>query len=211
MSNDLETPMAALFAHIVGAVTVAFTANIVAGDVVLRNVSNFTGLFAGLPVFCDGIERGTAIAALSPGAATVTLSLPPATAGTAATVTTGFLTTGRRVPHWNQVSDQPAFFLRRTGVTVQNDDNFMPIITIECEAWIYCNAGQDPTVAPDQVLTPLERMIRDSFVPDASYGDERFTLGGLVHWCRFEGRADISPGDQGPQAIARLPIRITLP
>lgn len=124
----------------------------------------------------------------------------------------GFVTTGRRAIHWNQVAAQPAFFLRRTGVTDEvHHDNFYPITTLECEGWIYCNAGQDPDVAPDSVLTTLEQMLRDSFTPDGDYGDPRFTLGGLVHWCRIEGRSDISSGDQGPQAIARIPIRVTIP
>jgi len=118
-----------------------------------------------------------------------------------------FVTTGRRVKHWTQVAEQPAFFLRRTG-TFDHFNGSMPIVTMECEGWIYCNAGQDPDTAPDEALTLLEAALRDSFAPDDAM---RFTLGGLVYWCRIEGKSDISPGDQGPQAIARIPIRITLP
>lgn len=118
-----------------------------------------------------------------------------------------FITTGRRVKHWTQVSDQPAFFLRRTGM-MDSHNGSMPIVTMECEAWIYCNAGEDPHVAPDEQLTILETKLRDSLAPNDQM---RFTLNGLVYWCRIEGKSDISPGDQGPQAIARIPIHITLP
>jgi len=118
-----------------------------------------------------------------------------------------FITSGRRVKHWTEVSDQPAFFLRRTGM-MDSFNGSMPIVTMDCEAWIYCNAGKSPDVAPDEQLTLLETKLRDSLAPNDQM---RFTLNGLVYWCRIEGKSDISPGDQGPQAIARIPIRITLP
>ena len=118
-----------------------------------------------------------------------------------------FVPTGRRVKHWSQVSEQPALFLRRTGA-LDHYNGSMPITTMDCEIWIYCNAGQNPDIAPDEVLTTLENQVRASLAPDDQM---RFTIGGLVYWCRIEGKSNISPGDQGPQAIARLPIRITLP
>jgi hypothetical protein len=118
-----------------------------------------------------------------------------------------FVSTGRRVIHWQQVAAQPALFLRRTGM-LDHHNGSMPIITMECEIWIYCNAGTDPTVAPDEVLTGLEQEVRACLAPD---DQNRFTIGGRVYWCRIEGKSDISPGDQGPQAIARIPVHITLP
>jgi hypothetical protein len=118
-----------------------------------------------------------------------------------------FITVGRRVKHWTQVPDQPALFLRRVGM-LDNHNGSMPTMTMECELWIYCNAGENPDVIPDAVLTGLEREVRAALAPD---DQNRFTIGGLVYWCRIEGKSDISPGDQGPQAIARIPIRITLP
>lgn len=117
-----------------------------------------------------------------------------------------FVTTGRRVKHWTQVSEQPAFFLRRIG-TLDEFNGEMPITTMECEAWIYCNAGAALDVAPDTQLTLLEQEVRSALAPDY---DTRFTLNGLVYWCRIQGKSDTSPGDQGPQAISRMPILITL-
>jgi hypothetical protein len=212
MNIDFETPMSALFDHMVAAASIPFSADCAVNGPTLSNVTSFVDLFAGLPVFGPGVASGAKIQALDEQARTITLTEAVAIDGTAADFTTGFLTTGRRVKHWTQVPDQPAFFLRRTGVTDEAaHENFFTITTLEGEAWIYCNAGQDPNVAPDSVLTGLERLIRASLEPDGDYGDPRFTLGGLVHWCRIEGKSDISPGDQGPQAIARIPIRITLP
>lgn len=122
-----------------------------------------------------------------------------------------FITTGRRVQHWSQVSEQPALFLRRTGVRYETQ-NLMTIRTLICEAWIYCNASQDPAAAADQELTEIEAKVLARLAPDVGDDDEaRFTLDGLVYWCRVEGLSDMSPGDQGNQAIARIPILVTIP
>jgi len=123
----------------------------------------------------------------------------------------GFVTTSRRVIHWTQCNDQPALFLRRVGVMDEVDhDSGLPMTTIECEVWIYCDAGADPNVAADATLTTLEWAIRSAFVPDGDPGDTLCTLGGAVYWARVEGHSDISAGDQGPQAIARIPVHVTL-
>lgn len=117
-----------------------------------------------------------------------------------------FRTTGRRARHWSQVSEQPALFLRHIGDTDQYSGE-MSITTLECEVWIYSQAGEDDDATPDSALTVLVRKIRQAFPPE---DETRFTLGGLVYWCRIEGRSDYSPGDQGGQAIARIPVRVTL-
>jgi hypothetical protein len=210
MNDDFEPVMAALFSHLVAAAALSFTADAVAASAVLENVSSFTDLFVGLPVFGPGVGKGLAIHALDEDAQTVTLTAAVTAGGTAAGFKTGFLTTGRRTPHWSQVSAQPALFLRRIGVTDEAQEPFMRT-TLECEAWIYCNAGENPDIAPDEALTVLERLVRNSLKAPGWDDDLHFTLGGLAYWCRIEGRSDISPGDQGGQAIARLPIRVTLP
>lgn len=122
--------------------------------------------------------------------------------------TTEFETTGRRVKHWNDATvQQPALFLRHIGTTDEYDGD-LPIATLDCEIWVYSNSGKDPNVAPDIELNTLVQQVRACFTPD---DDNRFTLNHTVYWARIEGRSDYSPGDQGPQAIARIPVRITLP
>lgn len=119
-----------------------------------------------------------------------------------------FLTTSRRLQHWALVADQPALYLRHIGTTVAYRGD-LQMSTLECEVWIYSNAGADQDVAPDIALNQLVLAVWKCFAPDLD--DARFTLNGLVYWCRIEGRIDAAPGDQGPQAIARVPVRITLP
>ena len=207
--SPFEPVMQALFDQLVAAAAFSFTADATEGDATLVNVSAFTGLFAGLPVFGDGVEALAVIQSLDEGAGSVTLSAPLGAAGTAAAFTTGFLTTGRRLQHWTQVSEQPALFLRRVG----SDDaysNEMPITDLECEVWIYSKAGEDPDAIPDEALSNLDWMIRQAFAPDV-YGDfVRNTIGNRVYWARVHGRSDYSPGDQGGQGISRIPVRLTL-
>lgn len=121
-----------------------------------------------------------------------------------------FKTIGRRLEHWSQVADQPALFLRRIGASDEAQGDFL-VTTLECEIWIYSKTGANPDAVPDIALGYLEQLVRNVFAPDTDYSDPRFTLGGLVYWCRVEGRSDYSPGDQGPQGISRIPVRITLP
>lgn len=212
MNNAFEPVMAALFAHLQAAATVTFTADATLDSAVLAGASDFEDLFAGLPVFGLGVARGATILSLDQDTGTVTLSAPVTQAGAGVDFTTGFLTTGRRVKPWSQVSDQPALFLRRIGTTDMADhENNFTITTLECEVWIYSKAGQDPDAVPDEALSNLDRMVRQAFAPDTDYGDPRFTLNRAVHWCRIEGRSDYSPGDQTGQGLSRIPVRITLP
>lgn len=118
-----------------------------------------------------------------------------------------FQTVSRRLKHWGQVSEQPALFLRHVGDTDAYRGQ-LQMTTLETEVWIYCNAGQNPDVAPDVSLTDLVNAVRACFAPDE---DGRYTIGGLAHWCRIEGRSDYYAGDLGPQAIAHIPVRVTLP
>ena len=212
MNDAFEPVMAALYARLVAAATLSFSAAATAGSAVLQTQAIPAGLFEGLPVFGPGVAKGATVAALDPSGETVTLSTPLTASAPAGAFATGFLTTGRRAQHWNQVASQPALFLRRLGTTDEYDhDSFFSRTTLECEAWIYSKAGADPDAAPDMALSCLDQLVRASFAPDGDYGDPRCTLGGLVYWARIEGRSDYSPGDQGGQGISRLPIRITLP
>ncbi len=212
MNTDFETPMAALLAHFQATTAISFTANSAQDSAVLTSVGNFAGLFPGLPVVGPGVGEGVTIASLNPGEATLTLSDAVCDPVTFGAFQAGFQTFGRRLIRWSEVDAQPALFLRRIGAMDQYDhDSSWSITTLDCEAWLYCRAGADPDTAPDTGLTALERLVRQSMAFDDPGGDARFTIGGLVYWCRVEGKTDSSPGDQAGQAISRIPIRITLP
>jgi hypothetical protein len=210
MNTNFEPAMSALFTRLVAAATVTFTANATAAGATLTDVSDLAGLFPGLPVFGPGVVKGATVLSLDPEALTVTLSAPVGAAAAEATFTTGFLTTGRRVKPWSQVTEQPALFLRRMGTEDVVDETYT-ITTLLAEIWIYSKAGEDPDAVPDVALSNLDQMVRASLAPDGDYGDPRCTLGGVAYWARIEGRSDYAPGDISSQGISRIPVRITLP
>jgi hypothetical protein len=122
-----------------------------------------------------------------------------------------FETMNRRARFWNQVDAQPALFIRHIGTSDEWVSANLSRTTLECEVWIYSKAGANPDVAPDIALNTLVQAVRTALMPDAVVDDGRCTLGGVVYWARIEGRSDYSPGDNGDQALARIPVRLTLP
>ena len=121
-----------------------------------------------------------------------------------------YKTTGRRLLLWDKVPEQPALFLRHVGDDVPARRSGMPPrVTMECEAWIYSNAGQNPDVAPEAALNDLLDGIDLALRPPP--GLEAQTLGGAVIHAWPEGRVEIHPGDLDGQAIAIVPIKILVP
>jgi hypothetical protein len=208
MTVAIRPAMQALYSWLQAGSTVTFEAT--ADDDVLSDPSTVTGLIPGLPIFGPGVAQGTLIEAIADDGSSVTLSQPVGEAG-AGTFIVGFLRIGRRVIPWTEVSDQTALFLRRVGFTdVADHETGWVTTTLECEAWLYSNLGQNTDIVPDDVLTALEEMVRACFVPDGDPDDNLCTLGGAVYWARVEGQGAILPGDIGPQAVAHIPIRVTL-
>jgi hypothetical protein len=201
-----EAVMTALFNVLAGALKTTFTADLQVNSVTLSNPSGVAALFVGLPVFGTGIPRGAIIQTLSP----LTLSLPATVNSRAVTLTTGFLTTGRRLKFAKDVTAQPALFLRGADEEIEYPSSVLQVQTIKAEVWIYSKAGEDPDVAPETGLNNLLDAVQAAFAPDDPM-QQRFTLGGLVHWVRIVGRIEKSNGDLDGQAVAIADVEITVP
>lgn len=201
-----ETVLSTLFDTLVGAIATEFTAGTQAGNPVLQNPSTAQGLFLGLPVVGGSIPRGALITSLSP----LTLSAAPTANAASVPLSTGFLTTGRRLKHWSQVPSQPALFLRSEDEESEWAAPPMQVLTIRADAYLYSNYGQDPDVAPETMLNNLLDAIDSALAPDNPM-TRQFTLGGLVSWCRVIGRIEKDTGDLDGQAIAEIPIEILVP
>lgn len=201
-----ETVMTALFNALIASVQTTLTADTSANLAILGNPSSTKDLFVGLPVFGPGIPRGATIRSLTP----LTLSLAATANARGVAITTGFLTASRRLKSWGDVSAQPALFLRDTEEEVEYFNIILQRQTIKAEVWIYSQAGQNPDIAPITGLNNLLDAVQGAFAPDDPMTG-RFTLGGLVEWCRIEGRIEKSPGDLDGQAIAVADVSITVP
>ena len=121
----------------------------------------------------------------------------------------GILTSSRRFKFWQEVSEQPALFLRDADEELEYESQLQKQI-LKAEVWIYSKAGANPSIAPVTALNNLLDRLQDAFAPDQVTAN-RFTLGGLVHTCRLRGQVQKSPGDLDGQAIAVADVEIILP
>ena len=201
-----ESVLTALFNKLVASVQTSFTADTGAQSQTLANPSTTTGLFLGLPVFGTGIPRGAVITSLSP----LTISDAATANALQVSLTTGFLTTGRRLQLWTKVASQPALFLREDDEELEYIQTILQRQTIHVEVWIYSKSGQDPDLAPAIALNNLLDAVQAAFAPDNPQRN-LFTLGSLVEWCRIEGKIEKFPGDLDGQAAAIVPVLITVP
>jgi len=123
-------------------------------------------------------------------------------------VGSSFPTIGRRVKMWTDVETQPALFLRH----IRDDDMLrqqFAITELDVEIWVYAKAAADPSAAPDTAFNGLIKAIRNALAPDGP--QLKFTIGGLVDWCRIVGKSEIDDGSVDGQCKAVIPLRISLP
>ena len=200
-----ETILQALFVAITGSIQTSFTAGLQINSKVLSNPSTTKGLFIGLPLFGTGIQDGATISTLSP----LTMSLP-ATANVAqANLTTGFVYANRRIKKFTDSLPAPAFFLRSTTEDPVYEDAFQEL-TIKAEAFIVSNAGADPEAIPETALNNFLDALQSAMKPDEPTFT-RYPIGGLVYWCRINGKIDKDTNDLGSQSIAAVDIEIIVP
>lgn len=119
----------------------------------------------------------------------------------------------RRLKLWPDVpQDQmPAAYLVEHDETDQYQGVGIPVrrrmhASVFCYAW----TGDEGTVGGTLVnlmLQAIERCLR----PDLPHVSRLLTLGGLVNWCRIEGRVLKDPGDVVTTAMLVVPVIMQLP
>lgn len=206
MNPPRETILQALLDTLTASLETAFTASTAVGSEELGSPSTSAGLFLGLPVFGPGIPEGATIAGLSP----LTLSAPATANAASAQLVTGFQTSGRRLKMWQDVSAQPAIFLHEAEEEIEYPQGIRPVHTLHVETYLYSKAGQNPDIAPATALNNMLEALEAALAPDDP-ASGRFTLGGIVFWCRISGQIEKDPGDLDGQAIAMVPIEIIVP
>lgn len=208
-----ELIMSTLFARLDAAPLVFdFTADIRLGDVVLTNISDRNGLFVGLPITGDGAAADTVLATIEP---TVTLSQPATKTSNGVSLRQGFRTISRRLKGWEETTDQPALFLVDADETHPPRPSSGPAdITLSAEIYLYVRSAEDP--APDIVpAAPLNTMIDaiEAVIDPPRHANpgllQNLGLKGIRH-CRIEGDVVKAGAVNGTQALALLPIKISV-
>jgi|SRR5579872_6114045 len=124
----------------------------------------------------------------------------------------GFNTVSRRLVIWTDPDlAQPALFVRNAGPTDDYQDKTIFARTaLDVEVWIYCKADPLPALAPDITFNGLVKAVRDK-ISKADSPTGKFTIGGLVNWCRIQGKSDSDPGDTDGQCKLVMTLKIILP
>lgn len=124
----------------------------------------------------------------------------------------GFVTTSRRLKHWNNVAPdaRPALFITQGNQTEAPVKGLDAKVELEAEVYVYIHES-DPTIPPSVQLNQMIDQVRTKLAPDHPDMCEYQTLGGLVEHCWIEGTIEVFEAVEGmldDQGIAIIPIRI---
>src|SRR5215831_5650765 len=124
---------------------------------------------------------------------------------------TTWVSTSERLKLWGDVdpSLQPAAFL----VTHRETDEYRGLglkrRRLDLQVWCYSRTD-DPSTMGQTDLDNMMQSFESVFLPDKP-GINQNTLGGLVYWCRLEGRVFKDPGDIDNQAMMIVPLVVEIP
>lgn len=117
-----------------------------------------------------------------------------------------------RLRMWTEVdsSTQPTAFL----VTHREVDEFRNLNLLrrrlELGLWCLVDTGAEDAQGAFWLESMLDGVRNAVNSPD-DWGSGANTLGGLVYWCRIEGRVLKDPGDIDSQALMIIPIMVEMP
>lgn len=119
-------------------------------------------------------------------------------------------TVSNRLRLWGDVSpdQQPAAFL----VSHREMDEYrgLGLVRRRLDLGIWCYTRSDSDPGGPQLDTLMESFEKAfNVVDDNSTGCN--TLGGLVYWCRIEGRVFRDPGDLDNQTLLIVPLIVEMP
>ena len=119
-----------------------------------------------------------------------------------------FNLSSRRWRPWNDVptADHPAVFLNQKYEEATFKVRMPTRWQLFVDVIIYAHAFADTDNIPSSALNPLVDAVVGALKPPP--GEEEQTLGGLVTYCRVEGRVQVFEGLLGDQAAAFIPVTI---
>jgi hypothetical protein len=119
-----------------------------------------------------------------------------------------FVTSSRRLKLWTDVpaAERPAIFQYERDDSYTNGKQYLPIIEMNVDLYIYTYPGTDSGITPISVLNPLLDAVDAALAPSKVTG--RQTLGGLVSHVWIDGKVMKDPGDLDGDGIAVIPVKI---
>lgn len=124
----------------------------------------------------------------------------------------GFVTTSRRLRHFNNVQPElrPALFVTQGNQLEVPVKGLDAKVELEAEIYIYIHESE-VTIPPSVQLNQMIDKVRKAIAPDLPEMCEYQTLGGLVEHCWIEGTIEVFEAVENmldDQGIAIVPIRI---
>lgn len=103
---------------------------------------------------------------------------------------------------------QPSAFL----VTHRETDEYrgLGLLRRRLELGIWCYSRSDNTPGGPDLDTMMEAF-EAAFIQPDNFSTNSNTLGGLVYWCRIEGKVIKDPGDIDKQTLLVVPIIVEMP
>ena len=105
---------------------------------------------------------------------------------------------------------RPALFMAQGDETPLEVRGVPSSWTLNVELFIYTHTGNSQRSIPSQQINAVLAKIRAALVPDQCKQVNDLGLPGVVSHCAISGSVEIFDGTLGAQAVAIVPVRITL-
>lgn len=123
---------------------------------------------------------------------------------------TQFVTTGRKLRHWSDLTaaEQPALFMRqKLEVATVAAVGAPTVWKLIVEFYVYAHAS-DPYIAPTSVLNPLLDAVQSALAPAPVTGVQDLGVPEMVQHAYIAGKVEITEGVLRDQAVAVIPVEI---
>lgn len=125
---------------------------------------------------------------------------------------TSWLKVDKRLKLWSDVSpdQQPCAYV--VTHREMNEYRNLGLLRRRLEIGVWCYSRSDNSIGQDDLdnmMKAFDAAFGAAAVDDSSRN--AFTLGGLVYWCRIEGRVFKDPGDNDNQTLLIVPIVCEMP
>lgn len=121
-----------------------------------------------------------------------------------------FVTTGRRLRHWNELTpaEQPALFMRQKSEVAAIPRLGAPTVwRLSVELHLYAHES-DPYAAPASVLNPLIDAVEAALAPPVATGMQNLGLPDMVQHAYIAGKIVADEGVLRDQIAAVIPVEI---
>lgn len=120
-------------------------------------------------------------------------------------------TASRRLKHWSDVppKEQPCIFVTETGIDAIGRVGLPQKYVLGCSIYIYVYESS-PKAIPATKLNNILKVITETIALRPSDISGCVTLGGLVTDCKISGKIETDEGLLDSQAVAIVPIQLTV-